>query len=279
MDKAFIKMHGLGNDFVVFDARAKPISLGFDQIRRIADRRVGIGCDQVIVLERPAPKSKADVFMRIYNADGGEVLACGNATRCIGQVLMSESDAETVAIETGAGLLVASSAAGGLITIDMGEPLLTWQEIPLARACDTLHVPLSLGDWLDDPACTNMGNPHATFFVPSLDAVPMHEVGPQLEHNPIFPERANIGVAEIISRTEIRLRVWERGAGLTLACGTGACAALVSAVRRQMAERRATLHLDGGDLTIEWHEATGHVSMTGPAEISYHGRLPDGLLN
>jgi diaminopimelate epimerase len=279
MDKAFIKMHGLGNDFVVFDARAKPISLGFDQIRRIADRRIGIGCDQVIVLERPAPKSKADVFMRIYNADGGEVSACGNATRCIGQVLMGESDAETVAIETGAGLLVASSAAGGLITIDMGEPLLSWQEIPLSRAVDTLHVPLSMGEWLDDPACTNMGNPHATFFVPSLDAVPMHEIGPQLEHNPIFPERANIGVAEIVSRTEIRLRVWERGAGLTLACGTGACAALVSAVRRQMTDRRATLHLDGGDLTIEWHEDTDHVSMTGPAEISYHGRLPDGLLN
>jgi diaminopimelate epimerase len=279
MDKAFIKMHGLGNDFVVFDARAKPLALGFDQIRRIADRRIGIGCDQVIVIEKPAAKSKADVFMRIYNADGGEVTACGNATRCIGQVLMGESHAESAVIETGAGLLVTSSAPGGLITVDMDKPLLEWQEIPLSRAVDTLHVPLSLGDWLEDPACSNMGNPHATFFVASLDAVPMHEIGPQLEQNPIFPERANIGVAEIVDRGAIRLRVWERGAGLTLACGTGACAALVSAVRRDLTDRTAIVHLDGGDLSVTWHDDTGHVSMTGPAEISYHGRLPDGLLN
>lgn len=277
MDRSFIKMHGLGNDFVVLDARKGAIPIGAVQARAIADRRTGIGCDQVIVIDRPLAGSSADVFMRILNADGSETSACGNATRCIAHLLMDESGRDHVIIETKAGKLDAVAAADELVTIDMGPARTEWQDVPLARACDTLHAPISMGE-LEDPACTSMGNPHATFFVSDVESVPMHEVGPQLERHPMFPERANIGVAEVQARDLIRLRVWERGAGLTLACGTGACAALVSGVRRGLTDRRATLVLDGGELTIEWRESDGHVLMTGPAAVSFRGHLPAELV-
>jgi diaminopimelate epimerase len=271
----FLKMHGLGNDFVVLDAREKPLALDEKKARAIADRHRGVGCDQLLILEKPRSPG-ADVFMRIRNADGGEVGACGNGTRCIADLVMGETGKERVVVETAAGLLEAEAAPGGRIAVDMGEARLEWREIPLARECDTLHVPLSLGP-LVDPVCTSMGNPHATFFVADAEAIDLAALGPRLERDPIFPERANIGVAQMLARTRLRFRVWERGAGITVACGTGASAALVAAARRGLAERRAEIIVDGGPLEIEWC-ADGHVILTGPAAVSFAGTLDPSLL-
>jgi len=275
---AFTKMHGLGNDFVVIDARAgKPgagIAIGDAVAAAIADRHTGIGCDQLIVVE-DAPG--ADAFMRIRNADGGEVDACGNATRCVGAVLLGESGADTVRIRTGADLLTVTRADGGLVTVDMGVPRLGWDDVPLAMAADTLHLDLERGP-LADPAAASMGNPHATFFIDDADAVPISVLGPELEVDPMFPERANIGIAQMLAPDRMRLRVWERGAGLTPACGTGACAAVVNASRRGLANRRMVVEMDGGELLIDWREDTGHVFMTGPAETSFAGVIAPDLL-
>jgi diaminopimelate epimerase len=272
----FVKMHGLGNDFVVIDTRRHELALDDAKARAIADRRTGIGCDQLILLERPRDPT-ADVFMRIRNADGGEVAACGNATRCVAALVLGEAPSAHVVVETAAGLLDARPAAAGRIAVDMGEARTSWREIPLAREVDTLHVPLALGP-LRDPACTSMGNPHATFFVPRVDAIELAKLGPVLEHDPLFPERANIGIAEIRDRESMRLRVWERGAGITLACGTGACAAVVAASRRGLTGRRVTVTVDGGVLDIEWLP-NGHVLMTGPAATSFSGTFdPNTLL-
>ncbi|HUE19763.1 MAG TPA: diaminopimelate epimerase, partial [Stellaceae bacterium] len=235
----FLKLHGLGNDFVVLDGRETPIALDARQAAAIAARHTGIGCDQLIVIEKPCDKAAA-AFLRIRNADGGEVAACGNAARCIGDLLMREAGSDRVMLETVAGLVEARAAGKNRVAVDMGKPRLTWREIPLARDCDTLHLPLALGP-LKDPVATSMGNPHATFFVADIAAVDIATLGPRLEHDPLFPERANIGVAQILSPDTIRLRVWERGAGLTPACGTGACAALVAAQRRGLTGRKAAL--------------------------------------
>jgi diaminopimelate epimerase len=275
----FVKMHGLGNDFVVIDAREAGFPLDAARARAIADRRTGIGCDQLIVIERPrderARKAGAAAFMRIHNADGSEVSACGNATRCVASLLLGETGGDRLTIETGAGLLEARPAPEGAIAVDMGKARLDWREIPLAWAQDTLHVDLALGP-LADPVCTSMGNPHATFFVPDVAAIDLATRGLALEHDKIFPERANIGIAQILSPTRIRLRVWERGAGITLACGTGACATLVAAHRRGLAERRAEIIVDGGMLTIEWRD-DGHVMMTGPVATSFVGSFDSAL--
>ena len=272
---SFIKMHGLGNDFVVLDARGAPLGIDEKAARAIADRHRGVGCDQLLILEKPRAPG-AEVFMRIRNADGGEAEACGNGTRCIAALIMGESGRERAVIETVAGLLEGRAASGGRIAVDMGEARLHWRDIPLARDCDTLHVPLSLGP-LVDPVCTSMGNPHATFFVADAEAIDLAALGPRLERDPLFPERANIGVAQVVSRERLRFRVWERGAGITVACGTGACAALVAAARRGLAERKAELLLDGGPLEIEWR-ADGHVVMTGPVAVSFSGTLDPSLL-
>jgi diaminopimelate epimerase len=271
----FTKMHGLGNDFVVLDARARALALNEATARAIADRHTGVGCDQIIVLEPPR-SARATVFMRIRNADGGEVEACGNATRCIADLLMRESGADHVVLETAAGLLDARAVEGGRIEVDMGMPRFQWHDIPLSRECDTLHLPLALGP-LADPVGTSMGNPHATFFVGDAEAIDLENLGPRLEHDPLFPERANIGVAQLLSPTRLRLRVWERGCGLTLACASGACAALVAACRRGLAQRQAQVIADGGPLEIEWR-ADGHVVMTGPVAVSFTGTLPPSLL-
>jgi diaminopimelate epimerase len=207
--------------------------------------------------------------MRIHNADGGEVEACGNATRCIATLIMAETGGDRVVVETNAGLLEARPESGGRVSVDMGPARLDWREIPLASAQDTLHVDLALGS-LADPVCTNMGNPHATFFVADAMSVDLAALGPLLEHHKIFPERANIGVAQVLSPERLRLRVWERGVGITRACGTGACAALVAASRRGLVGRRAEIVLDGGALTIEWR-GDGHVIMTGPVATSFNG--------
>ena len=277
----FVKMHGLGNDFVVLDARGAAFELTPARRRAIADRRLGVGCDQLIVLEPPTERD-ADVFMRIYNPDGGEAGACGNATRCVASVLMDERKTDHVTVQTISGLLESQktgTAADGLpvISVDMGPARLDWRDIPVREACDTNHMPVGLGP-LRDPVGTSMGNPHATFFVDSVAAIPLAELGPKLEHDRFFPERANIGVAELVGEDKLRLRVWERGAGLTLACGSGACAALVAANRRGLVKRRAEVIVDGGTLDIEWLR-DGHVMMTGGIALAFKGELDPSLLS
>lgn len=261
MTTPFLKMHGLGNDFVVFDAREGEIALSEVQVRHLADRHGGIGCDQLIRLE---PSSRADLFMRIWNADGGEVAACGNATRCVATLLGGGT------IETAAGLLPVAAADGGA-TVDMGAPRFDWDAIPLAYAMDTRDMPVGW-EMLDRPGAANVGNPHVVFFVPDLDAVPLAELGPVIETDPLFPERVNVNVAEVVARDRIRLNVWERGAGLTRACGTGACATVAVAIRRGLTERRVTVELPGGELVIE-QGGDGRLSMTGAATLAYRGTV------
>jgi len=264
-------MHGAGNDFVVFDERASPLGLTQARAAAIAHRRTGIGCDQFIVIEPPPPGSIADAFMRIRNPDGSEAGACGNATRCVVALLAAETDRTDITIQTIAGLLPSRLLPDGRVTVDMGPARLDWTDIPLAHACDTLHLPLSLGP-LSDPAACSMGNPHATFFVPDVLGLDIETLGRALETNPIFPQKANIGFAEIQSPTRIRLRVWERAAGLTLACGSGACATIVNAARRNLTGRHAIIEMDGGTLELEWRE-DGHVLMTGPVATSFQGTI------
>ncbi len=265
----FVKMHGCGNDFVVLDERAAPLGLTPTRAAALADRQTGIGCDQLITVEAPPPGSGADAFMRIRNPDGAEAGACGNATRCVAALLSNETGRRHVIVHTVAGNLPVTILPPPHVAVDMGPAKLDWRDIPLAHSADTLHLDLHVGP-LTDPAAVSMGNPHATFFVPDIAAIPIHQLGPILEHDPIFPERANIGVAEVLSPDRIRLRVWERGAGLTRACGSGACAALVNAHRRGLTDRHATLLLDGGELTIEWLN-NGHVLMTGPVATAFTG--------
>jgi diaminopimelate epimerase len=271
----FLKMHGLGNDFVVLDCRHRPVAVDAAAARALADRRTGIGCDQVILIE-PARHPRAHAFMRIRNPDGSEAEACGNATRCIADRLWQETGDRRLCIETVAGVLEAEALPDGQIAVDMGPVRTGWHEIPLARPMDTDHVELRLGP-LAAPVCTNIGNPHATFFVADAEAIDLVALGPKLEHDPLFPERANIGVATVHDRRHIRLRVWERGAGLTRACGSGACAALVAAHRRGLADRRARLVLDGGTLDIAWRE-DGHVVMSGPVALAFEGSFEESLL-
>ncbi len=277
----FLKMHGLGNDFVVLDARGGALDLTVPRRRAIADRRLGVGCDQLIVLEPPT-EPDADVFMRIYNPDGSEAQACGNATRCVASLLMDEREADDVTIQTVAGLLESQKVGRGVnglpvISVDMGLVRMDWREIPVATACDTRHMPVGLGP-LQDPVGTNVGNPHATFFVDDLAAIPIAELGPKLEHDPFFPERVNVGVAQIIAENKLRLSVWERGAGLTLACGSGACAAGVAAARRGLTGRKVDVVVEHGTLTIEWLR-DDHVSMTGGIALAYRGELDRSLLS
>jgi diaminopimelate epimerase len=271
----FRKMHGLGNDFVVIDGREAPIPLTVDAVRAIADRRTGVGFDELMLIE-PARSPGTDAFLRIYNADGSQSGACGNGTRCVAALVMSETGRREAVIETIAGKLQAEAQRNGMISVDMGQAKLEWDDIPLSRPQDTLHLDLSLGP-LSAPVAVNIGNPHAVFFVPDAEAVPLGELGARLEHDPLFPERANIEVAQILGPARIRMRVWERGAGVTRACGSGACATLVAAVRRGLSERKAELVLDGGSLWIEWRE-DGHVIMTGPVATSFSGVLSPELL-
>jgi diaminopimelate epimerase len=277
----FLKMHGLGNDFVVLDARAAALDLTPERRRVIADRRLGVGCDQLIVLEPPTERV-ADVFMRIYNPDGAEAQACGNATRCVASVVMDERKTDHVTVQTVAGLLDSQKTGVGsnglpVISVDMGLARLDWREIPVAEACDTNHMPVGVGP-LQDPVGTNMGNPHATFFVDDAAAIPLAELGPKLEHDRFFPERANIGVAQLLGEGRLRLRVWERGTGITLACGSGACAAVVAASRRGLVQRKADVVLEGGTLTIEWLR-DDHVLMTGGIAVAFKGELDRSLLS
>ncbi|GAA0281177.1 diaminopimelate epimerase [Alteraurantiacibacter aestuarii] len=264
MRAEFIKMHGLGNDFVVLDARQQPLpELTSAIAREIADRHTGIGCDQLILLEPADGTDGADFAMRIFNQDGGEVEACGNATRAVGLLA-----GKPVRIRTSAGILTAIPAEAG-IAVDMGEPVFDWEAIPLSYPMDTLSMPVGWED-LARPVAVNVGNPHAIFFVPDNDAIQLDILGPLIEHDPLFPERVNVNVATVEDRHTVRLRVWERGVGLTRACGTGACATAVAAMRRGLTEREVIVHLPGGTLQIVW-QPDNHMIMTGPAQESFRG--------
>lgn len=268
-------MHGLGNDFVVVDARASTFSPDAARVRALADRRTGVGCDQLIVVE-PPKNTLADAFMRIRNADGGEVGACGNATRCVAALLMREKGRTHAIIETAAGLLDAEAREDGSIGVDMGRVAFDWRDIPLAEALDTLHLPVEAGP-LRDGMAVNVGNPHAVFFVDDVEHLPLEHFGPLIERHPMFPERTNVGAAQVLGRDRLRLRVWERGVGLTRACGTGACAAAVAAAKRGLTERTVAVDLDGGSLRIEWLR-DDHVLMTGPVATAFTGILDPSLV-
>lgn len=269
MSTGFVKMHGCGNDFVIMDERPEPLALSPARAAAIADRHTGIGCDQLVVIQTAGPG--ADASIRILNPDGSEAGACGNATRCVAEVLSRETGKTSIVIRTISGDLPAFLRPDGQIQVDMGPARLDWTEIPLSRPMDTLRLDLS-ADAVAEPAAASMGNPHATFFVADLDAIPIVRIGPRLEHDRLFPQRANIGFAQVLDAATIRLRVWERGAGLTLACGSGACAALVNAHRRGLTNRRARVILDGGALEIEWRD-DGHVLMTGPVATAFTGQI------
>ncbi|NMM44511.1 diaminopimelate epimerase [Rhodospirillaceae bacterium KN72] len=270
---AFRKMHGLGNDFVVLDARAKPVDLPESRIRAIGDRHRGIGFDQLLVIEPPTDGSTA--FMRIYNPDGSEAQACGNGTRCVAHLLMDEAGSDEVAVQTRRGRLPSYRNSDGTVSVDMGAPMLDWQDIPLARDVDHLHLPIEL-EVLHDPVAVGMGNPHCVFFVPDAEAVDLSRLGPQIEHHPMFPERTNVEVASLGPDGVLRLRVWERGAGITLACGSGTCATAVAAHLRghvDASEQPIRIRVDGGELAIQWRQDDGHVIMTGPIATSFLGEM------
>ena len=272
---AFTKMHGLGNDFVIVDGRDGDLAIGGTQARAIGDRRRGVGFDQLLILE-PAKDAAADLFMRILNPDGSEAEACGNGTRCVAARVMDELGRDTLNIETVAGVLATTTGADGLVTVDMGPANLEWRQIPLAVEADTLHLDIENGP-LRDPVAVNIGNPHMVFFVDDADAIDVAGLGPALESHLLYPERTNVEICSLSGPDQLRMRVWERGAGITQACGSGACAAVVAAARRGLTGRRVETVLDGGPLNIEWRE-DGRVLMTGPVATSFEGTLGPELL-
>ncbi|HLY06654.1 MAG TPA: diaminopimelate epimerase [Rhizomicrobium sp.] len=267
----FQKMHGLGNDFVIFDARRSPLALDNAAARAVADRRTGIGCDQVIVLERA--KTKGDALMRIFNADGNEVEACGNAARCVARLLMEERDSSLVEIDSAGGLLRCTDGGDGHVTVDMGIPRLGWQEIPLSEARDTNALGLQIEGVELDTAAVSVGNPHCVVFVSDADAAPVSGMGARLERHALFPEHANVEFVSVAGPAKLRMRVWERGVGETRACGTGACASLVASARRRLVPRSCEVILDGGTLSIEWRTDDDHVLMTGGTNFVFAGEI------
>jgi diaminopimelate epimerase len=258
----FHKMHGLGNDFVIFDGRENPVQLNGTQIRQLSDRKRGIGCDQLIII---AASENADIAMRIYNNDGGEVEACGNATRCVAALIGQEK----TSIETAAGILQAR-LCDNVVSVAMGKPLFDWASIPISDAMDTADMPVGWGP-LERPFAVNIGNPHAIFFVEDQAAINLHELGPVIENDPLFPERINVNVATV-KEGAIDLRVWERGAGLTEACGTGACATAIAAIAKGLCASPITVNLPGGSLSIAW-QSDSDVVMTGPFTHVFTGKV------
>ncbi|MCL9983413.1 MAG: diaminopimelate epimerase [Erythrobacter sp.] len=262
---AFIKMHGLGNDFVVLDARTAPLPAMTPQIARaLGDRRTGIGFDQLVLLEPDdTPETGCAFRLRIFNSDGSEVETCGNATRAVALL-----HGEPVTIATGGGPVRLEPTPGGA-RVDMGAPRFDWDAIPLAYPMDTARMPVGWDD-LNAPMAVNVGNPHVIFFVDDADAVPLESLGPVIEHDPLFPERVNVNVAHLAGPDHLRLRVWERGAGLTRACGTGACATAVAAIRQGLVKSPVRVTLPGGDLEIAWAPG-GSIIMSGPASEAFRG--------
>ncbi len=268
MGVAFIKMHGLGNDFVVIDRRAGGPDLSAELARRLGDRHRGVGFDQLAVIDTDA---EANARLTFFNADGSLSAACGNATRCIARHLMDESGAGRLVLRTERGMLACEDAGGGLTRVNMGAPLTHWQEIPLAEAADTLHLPIP-----GDPVATGMGNPHCTFFVDDAEAVDLAARGPGIEHHPLFPQRTNVQFASLLAPDRLRMRVWERGTGITLASGSSSCAVAVAAARRGLTGRSVAITLDGGDIRVDWRD--DGVWMTGPTAHVFSGVLtPDFL--
>jgi diaminopimelate epimerase len=268
--RPFIKIHGLHNHFVIVDGRVDSFTPSKDEIARICDVTVGIGADQLIVIEPPV--HDADVFMRILNTDGREVEACGNATRCVAWLLFAESGSDHTVIETLAGQLRCYRAGDNLVTAEMGTVTMDWQSVPLAEERDTLHLGLVSGA-LADPVAVNVGNPHAVFFVDDLDAVDFAADAPEIQRNELFPDGANVGVAELLSAQKMRLSVYERGVGLTMACGSGACAAVFAARQRGLVETaKMEVVLPGGSVTIEIRDDDIAV-MTGPVAVNFSGNL------
>ncbi len=277
---AFRKMNGLGNDFVVIDAREQQISISDAQAKAIADRKTGIGCDQLIVMEK---SSLADVKMRIWNAEGGEVESCGNASRCIADIVMTERGSTSATIDTKGGFLVGTRAGTLQVTIDMGKPRFEWDQIPLSeKFADTRHIELQIGPidapLMHSPSVVNVGNPHCIFWVNDLNVVKLDRIGPMLENHPLFPERANIEMAQVVARDHVIVNVWERGAGMTKACGTAACAVMAAGHRIKIIDAAARITLPGGDLFMSINPDTGHVIMTGPLAYDYDGVIPEGML-
>jgi len=282
------KMNGLGNDFVILDTRAEPFRVDGALAHALSDRNTGVGCDQVVALE---PSDEADVFMRIFNADGSEVGACGNVSRCVAVLLAEETGAPGCAIETASGVIFAKAMGADAASVDMGVPRFDWIDIPLAHPVDDTHEvfigPAGAGAAEDDvfdlgrASVVNVGNPHCIFWVDDAEAIDLARIGPALERHPLFPQRVNVSVAQADAQDRITLRVWERGAGLTKACGTAACAAAVAAARTGRANRHVTVKLPGGPLDINWRESDDHIIMTGPVAFEHRGEIdlmPDGAL-
>ena len=263
----FMKMHGLGNDFVVLDARVRPVTVTPALAVALADRHMGVGFDQLAVIE----KGTGDAHLTFYNADGSASAACGNATRCIARYLMDESGRDSLSLTTARGEIAARDAGDGLTAVNMGAPQLEWHAIPLAEDMDTLELPIEGG-----PTATGMGNPHCTFFVDDAEAIPLEQFGPRYEHHPLYPERTNVQVASLIAPDHLRMRVWERGVGVTLASGSSSCATAVAAARRGLTGRRVRIDLDGGTLDIDWRE--DGVWMTGGTMHVFDGVLTPEFL-
>lgn len=268
----FTKIQGAGNDFVVLDERARPLGLTPAQIAALADRRLGVGCDQLILLQ-PAREPEDEAFVRFYNSDGSESGACGNGTRCAAALIAATTGRDRVRLRGAAGPLPAEILGGGRIRVDMGPARLGWRDVPLSRAADTLHLGIAGHLGIEgDPAACSMGNPHATLFVDDLDGVDAAGRGAVLERHALFAERANIGFAQVRSPARLRLVVWERGAGLTPACGSGACAAVVNAHRRGLTGRDCEVEMPGGLLQVSLRE-DAHVLLAGPTATVFTGRI------
>ncbi|WP_343080273.1 diaminopimelate epimerase [Ostreiculturibacter nitratireducens] len=265
---AFMKMHGLGNDFVVIDQRSASTRVTPALARALGDRHRGVGFDQLATIETDA---EADARLTFWNADGSLSATCGNATRCIARHLMDQTGKDRLTLRTERGFLKAEDAGNGLTRVNMGAPLLDWREVPLAQYVDTLHLPIE-----GAPVATGMGNPHCTFFVEDAEAVDLAARGPEFEHHPLFPERTNVEFVQVLSPDAIRLRIWERGTGITLASGSCSCAAAVASARRGLTGRRVAVHVDGGQLEIDWRD--DGVWMTGPTAHVFDGVLTPAFL-
>lgn len=272
MKHHFVKTHGLGNDFIVLDHRDYPFTLTTEQIKILCDRQFGVGCDQLIVLEEPKT-SPADIFMRIYNSDGYEAGACGNATRCLGAILADEFQRDRCYVETISGILETNRVASNLIQVNMGEPIFDWEHIPLAKSVDVLHLPIQHGV-LNDPVAVSMGNPHMVFFVDDVMGLDVEHLGKTLTNHPLYPEKTNVQFVEVIDRKTIRIRIYERGAGVTMSSGTGASASVVAGVKRDLLDSRVRVHCDGGILDIVYEKT---VMMTGPVGFAFQGTFDKEL--
>ena len=271
---AFAKMHGQGNDFVVIDGVRRPVAMTGERARRLADRHFGVGCDQVLMVE-PARDPRNDFRYRIWNADGGEVEQCGNGARCFARFVLDEglTDKREIRVETASGIIVPRVEASGQVTVDMGAPRFEPAEIPFSAPAVALSYMIEAGGEQVVASVVSMGNPHAVQVVPDVDAAPVRTQGPLLEAHPDFPRRVNAGYMQVVTRSHVKLRVWERGAGETLACGTGACAAVVAGIRRGLLDTPVRVETRGGELSIAWAGGNAPVLLTGPAVTVFDGEI------